>query len=351
LRFVSVAREFILLILFHLSILPRSLIFPYYRTMSDSATTSSYVTNATHPLKIAVVGAGAIGGYYGTCLALAGHDVRFLLRSDLEVVRRNGIRITTPHESFSVAVNAFASTAEIGPCDLVVIALKTTANGRFADLLPPLDNGTTNFLTLQNGMGNAEALATIFGKERVTAGLCFVCINRIASGIIENYQLGQIRFAEAVGAATERTRALAKLFAVSGSDCKTVDSLDKALWLKLCWNIPFNGIAVAAGGITTDQIAASPPLCAFALALMRELQEAAAKYGVAISERHIEAQLASIATMGAYKPSSLVDHLAGRPLEIDAIWGEPLRRGQAHGLPMGNLAALHNLLRHLSAKV
>ncbi|MDR3229320.1 MAG: 2-dehydropantoate 2-reductase [Puniceicoccales bacterium] len=307
------------------------------------------ICGEARPLKIAVVGAGAIGAYYGCRLAHAGHDVRFLLRSDLDAVRQNGFQITAPDLAFRLhTVQAFATTAEIGTSDLVIIALKTTANARFGELLPPLDNGKTIFLTLQNGMGNTEALAQLFGAERVTAGLCFVCVNRVAAGVIENYELGNIRFAEALGAATPRTRALVELFAPTGGDCKTVDSLERALWTKLCWNIPFNGLAIAGGGITTDRILASPPLRELVLGLTREVQAAAAAFGVQISDRHIESQISSAREMGAYKPSSLIDFLAGRPVETEAIWGEPLRRGQSKGVAMGRLECLFALLQHLT---
>ncbi|MDR1817899.1 MAG: 2-dehydropantoate 2-reductase [Puniceicoccales bacterium] len=320
---------------------------------------SAAICGEARPLKIAVIGAGAIGAYYGCALARAGHDVRFLLRSDLEAVRRDGFRVrifaggaagAALTDEFRIQpAAAFASTAEIGACDLVIIALKSTANDLFAKLLPPLDNGRTLFLTLQNGMGNAEQLAAIFGASRVAAGLCFVCINRVAPGVIENYQLGRIRFAEAAGTATARTHALAELFGVTGSECRVTDSLDKALWQKLCWNIPFNGLAIAAGGVTTDIIAGSAPLRELAEGLMREVQAAAGACGVEISDAHLAAQIPSVAGMGAYKPSSLIDYLAGRPVEVEAIWGEPLRRGEARGVAMGRLSALYSLLRYLTA--
>jgi 2-dehydropantoate 2-reductase len=128
-----------------------------------------------------------------------------------------------------------------------------------------------------------------------------------------------------------------------------VDSLERALWLKLCWNIPFNALSILGGGITTDRIIASPPLRELAETLMREVVSAAVAHDVELSEKHIAVQIATVATLGAYKPSSLIDYLAGRPLEVDSIWGEPLRRARAKNIPMPALVCVHALLRHLNS--
>jgi 2-dehydropantoate 2-reductase len=305
-------------------------------------------------LKIAVVGSGAIGIFYGAALARAGHEVHFLLRSDLDAVRKHGFRITapTPETSYHLSpVLAHATSAEIGPCDLVIVALKTTANSTLEQLLPPLDSSShTVFVTLQNGMGNVEPLSRMFGAERVVAGLCFVCVNRVAPGVVENYHLGHVQFAEVSGPARARTHEIAEMFNTSGATCKAMDSFARALWVKLSWNIPLNGLAIAAGGITTDVIAHSPALSNLALGLMREVAAAAALDGVTISEKHILSQIENLPEIGAYKPSSLIDYLAGRPVEIEAIWGEPLRWARAKGLEMGRLACLYELLRHLCTR-
>ena len=125
--------------------------------------------------RIAVVGSGAIGGYYGAKLAYYGRDVHFLMRGDLQPVRRFGLAIKSKSENIRVAkVNCYNSSEEIGPCDLVLIALKATANDALLELIPPLLHERTMLLTLQNGLGNEEFLSRHFGGERVLGGLCFV---------------------------------------------------------------------------------------------------------------------------------------------------------------------------------
>src|ERR1700733_12333578 len=127
------------------------------------------------PKSIAIVGAGALGSYYGAKLVRQGVEVRFLMRGDLEAVRREGLRVREQGEDWKVPAQAFGSTAEIGPVDLVVIGLKTTANADLEKLIPPLLHDGTLLLTLQNGLGNDELLAKHWGAERVLGGLCFVC--------------------------------------------------------------------------------------------------------------------------------------------------------------------------------
>lgn len=115
-------------------------------------------------MKIAVVGCGAVGSYYGAKLCRAGQDVSFLLRSDYDQVRRDGVTILSPTGDFNARPHCARSPQEIGVADLVLIGLKTTANDRFAALVPPLVGNATAVLTLQNGLGNEEALAKLFSR-------------------------------------------------------------------------------------------------------------------------------------------------------------------------------------------
>lgn len=302
--------------------------------------------------RIAIVGSGAIGTYYGTRLALAGGDVRFLLRGDYAAVRERGtLRVTLRdgvHELKPVQV--FRTTAEIGPVDLVIITLKTTANAALADLLPPLLGPDTAILTLQNGLGADEALAAQFGAERVMGGLAFIAVTRSGPGEVTCHHPGSLTLAEFGRRPVERTRQLGLRFEAAGVKNRIAANLLEARWRKLVWNIPFNGLAIARGGITTDKLCDDPALAAEVRELMREVQHAAAAFGFAIPDEFLKLQFDVTPPMGAYPPSSLVDYLAGREVEVDAIWGEPLRRAEAAGVAVPRLAALHAELRRLGSK-
>lgn len=301
--------------------------------------------------KIAVVGSGAIGLYYGMRLALGGANVRFLLRSDLETVRKRGSLLLRLEGGVRALrpVQAFGSTAEIGPVELVIVTLKTTSNGDLTALLPSLLGPRTAVLTLQNGLGADELIAAQFGPERVMGGLAFIACNRTAPGEVMCFHPGSLTIGEFARPPAERTRALAAQFEAAGVRTRVAGNLDSARWHKLIWNVPFNGLPIAAGGITTDVICADPALAGEVRALMSEVQAGAAGLGHSISDDFLLKQFEVTPGMGAYRPSSLVDFLAGRVLEVEAIWGEPLRRARTAGVDLPRLALLYALLRQLDS--
>ena len=196
-------------------------------------------------MKIAVVGCGAVGSYYGARLCRAGQEVHFLLRSDFEAVRQNGVAIRSPAGNFTVHPQCARTPDEIGVCDVVLIGLKTTANDQFPKLLPPLVGPQTAVVTLQNGLGNTEQLARLFPPEQILSGLCFVCLNRVEPGVIHHMKYGTIVLGEFQRRAGPRTQELAAMFRDASVPCKVTDNLAQAQWEKLVWNIPFNGLGVA----------------------------------------------------------------------------------------------------------
>jgi 2-dehydropantoate 2-reductase len=300
------------------------------------------------PLRIAIVGSGAVGCYYGARLAQGGHDVHFLLRNDLDFVRKNGLKIRSYLGDFSLPlVQAYATTAAIGPCDLVIVALKTTANSALAELIPPLLGPHTLLLTLQNGLGNEEALASLASAEQVLGGICFTCINRTAPGVIEHTAQGQIVLGEFVGSDQPRTQALAAAMQASGIEASVTPNLLWTRWKKLVWNIPFNGLAIVGGGISTDRIMASPALLETVAALMHEVIAAASAHGLVMEPNLCQTMIDSTYEIGAYRPSSMIDFREGRPVEWNAIWAEPLRRAQALSVACPRLEQLTQLLQFL----
>jgi 2-dehydropantoate 2-reductase len=300
-------------------------------------------------LKIAVVGSGAVGCYYGGMLAHAGCDVRFLMRADLSAVREKGLTIHTRGQTITLPqVAAFGTTEEIGPVDLVIIALKATANQSLEHSIPPLLHKTTALLTLQNGLGNEEFLATRWGEERTMGALCFVCLNRTAPGVIEHFDAGSISIGEFRRPASERARAVAEAFVGAGVEARAVENLVTERWRKLLWNIPFNGLSIAADA-TVDVVLADEGLRKLARDLMDESLDAARRLGHEIPDDFADWQIERSWSMGAYKPSSMIDWKAGRPVEVEAIFGEPWRQGVAAGALMPRTEMLYQLLRRLTA--
>jgi 2-dehydropantoate 2-reductase len=322
-------------------------------------------------MKVAVVGCGAVGSYYGAILSRAGQEVHFLLRSDFDVVRQKGVTIRSVKGDFHVQPRCARMPAEIGRCDLVLIALKTTANDQFPKLLPPLVGPQTAVVTLQNGLGNTEQLARLFAPEQVLNGLCFVCLNRLEPGVIHHLDYGLVELGEFQRPAGPRTQKLAALFQNAGVTCKVIDNLAQAQWEKLVWNIPFNGLGVAgtagykaltarhpplatrhASGpvLTTDQLLADARWEELLLELMMEVIRTARALGHDIPDSIADDRIARTRTMGAYKASTLLDFERRQPLELESMFLEPLRRALAAGVPVPRLTRLCEVLRQLDPK-
>ncbi len=289
--------------------------------------------------RIAIVGSGAVGGYYGARIA-RNHDVAFLMRSEFEVVRENGLRVKSVDGDFHLnPVSCFSSSSEIGKVDLVISALKATSNPSLPDLLAPLLHETTAILTLQNGLGNEDFLADHFPGRPVLGGLCFVCINRGEPGVIHHLAHGNVELGDYNGYGL--ADAVADLLTDAEIECKVLPDLGLARWRKLVWNVPFNGLSIAAGGIDVAQILADPQLLKRSKALMSEVIAAARTQGYEIDSEFVGTNIEWTQSMAAYQPSSLIDYLAGREVEVEAIWGEPLKRARSAGCQTPELEKLY----------
>jgi 2-dehydropantoate 2-reductase len=321
-------------------------------------------------MKIAVVGCGAIGSYYGARLWQSGHETHFLLRSDLEEVRRHGVRIQSVEGDFEARPFCAAKPEEIGVVDLVLIGLKTTANDRLGELLPPLVGPQTLIVTLQNGLGNEEKLAALFGSANILCGLCFVCLNRVAPGVIHHMAHGLVVLGEHGRRAQERTHRLVEMFKAARIPCRLTEDLAGAHWEKLVWNIPFNGLGVAAlagyealapgapmpatrpKGSTwpTDALLADERWTALLRELMVEVIASGRAEGHALADRLAEENLERTRVMGAYKASTLLDFEKGLPLEMESMFLEPLRRAQKAGVAAPRLQQMCAVLEWLAAR-
>jgi 2-dehydropantoate 2-reductase len=319
-------------------------------------------------MKIAVVGCGAVGSYYGAMLGRAGREIHFLLRSDFEAVRQIGVTIRSPAGNFTIHPQCAKTPEAIGLSDLVLIGLKTTANDQFPKLLPSLVGPHTAVVTLQNGLGNTEQLARLFSPEQILSGLCFVCLNRVDPGVIHHLEYGMIVLGEFQRRAGPRTHGLAAMFRDAGVPCKVTDNLARAQWEKLVWNIPFNGLGVAGAAgyevfatrhpspvtrhspgpvLTTDKLLADPRWEKLLRDLMLEVIAAAGALGFEIPVSYAEEQIERTRTMGAYRASTLIDFERHQPLELESMFLEPLRRAQKAGVPVPRLAVLCEVLQQL----
>ena len=281
-------------------------------------------------------------------------------------MKRHGLLIRSTQGDFRIHPKCARLPEEIGPCDWIIIALKTTANAEFARLLPALAGPKTAILTLQNGLGNEEQLARLFSVDQILGGLCFVCLNRLEPGVVHHIDHGRIVLGEFQRWPEPRTHEIAWCFRDAGVPCTVTHNLARAHWEKLAWNIPFNGLGVAGTAgfkaavtgcwsddqplkacLTTDKLLADEQWCGLLRELMLEVIAAARALGFDVPESIADKQIERTRTMGAYKASTLLDFERGLPLELESLFLEPLHQAQHVGCRVPRLEALCNLLVQL----
>ena len=298
-------------------------------------------------MRIGIIGSGALGLYYGAVLQRSGQDVHFLLRRDYRAINENGLHIYSAAGDFYLPqISGYQSPEEIGAVDLVIVGLKTISNHHLIKLVTPLVSENTAILTLQNGLGNEELLAAAFGAERVLGGVAFLCSNRGEPGSVHHLGEGKIILGEFSGGLTPRSQSLAKMFQTAGITCTVVSDLRRARWEKLVWNVPFNGLCALLGKDVTDLLN-HPPSKELVSDLMLEIISGANAQPL---EEQIDAPAFSqhmitfTENMDHYRPSMMIDREEGRPLELEAIYGIPLKQAATTGIKMPKIEMLYALL-------
>jgi 2-dehydropantoate 2-reductase len=303
----------------------------------------------------AIIGTGALGGYYGGKLQQAGLDVHFLLNSDYEYVNLNGLIVESPTGDFTLpCINAYNHTAKMPLCDVVIVALKTTHNYLLPKILPDVIKDDGVVLVLQNGLGVEQEVADIIGADRVIGGLCFLCSNKVAPGHIRHLDYGEIKLGEyapdyqAVGI-TERMRQIASDFDSTGIPILLAEDLLLARWQKLVWNIPYNGLSVVLDA-RTDELMADPDTRVLVEQLMQEVVAGAAACSRIISDSFIQKMLDYTVNMKPYRTSMKIDYDEKRSLEVETMFGNPLRAAQKAGVDLPKIAVLYQQLKFLDAR-
>ena len=302
----------------------------------------------------AVLGTGALGGLYGGLLANSGLDVHFLMRSDYDHVRQHGLRVDSPLGDFHLTKpNVYAKASELPKVDVVLVCWKTTQNEHLADALRAACHSKSIVLVLQNGLDVERAAVDCVGEDRVLGGCCFLCCNKIGPGHIHHLDFGRIAFGEysqaLSGSITERMQRLTADFTQAKINMQPTEDLLAMRWRKLMWNIPYNGLSVVLNA-DTHQIMSDPQASLLAEELMTEVRDAAAACGKQIEHSHIAKMLADTRKMVPYDSSMLVDYRQGRTMEVESIFGNPLRASIAAGYRPAKVEMLYRQLSFLNRK-
>lgn len=297
-----------------------------------------------------IIGTGAVGGFYGGLLQRAGSDVHFLLHSDYGHVCENGLVIDSVNGNFKLPrVQAYNDPCKMPQCDVVIVSLKTTSNDALMNLLPPLLKDDGLVLTLQNGLGSEETIAELVGADRIVGGLCFLCSNKVSPGHIRHLDYGLITIGEyrhdgQPGGITPRLKQLGEKLEQAGIPIRLEADLALARWKKLVWNIPFNGLSVVHNALT-DELITNEKTRTLCQTLMNEVATAAAICARPINPDFIKKMVTDTQKMKPYAPSMKLDYDQGKPLEIEAIYGAPIRAARAKGVAMPETEKLYQQLR------
>ncbi len=313
-------------------------------------------------MRIAVVGAGAIGGYLGARLSAAGEDVTFIARgANLAAIRAHGLRLIEEDGTQVLATRAQATEhpAEAGAHDLILLTLKAHQVGAIAPALQHLCHETTAIVTMQNGIpwwyfhkhgGEYEgkpvlsadpdgSIARNIDPARIIGSVVYPAANLIEPGVVQVVEGNRFSLGELDGTTTPRVQAIAACLIKAGFKAPITNDLRGEIWLKLLGNLSFNPIS-ALTHATLEDICRFAPTRSLAAQMMAEAQTIAGKLGVSF-KISIDKRIAGAERVGAHKTSMLQDIEQGRPIELEAVVGAVVELGQLTGTPTPAIGAVY----------
>jgi len=300
-------------------------------------------------VRILIAGTGGVGGYFGACLARAGHEVVFLARGkNLAALQSSGITVESIDGDFHLShITAVESVAGLDPVAVVLVTVKSYDTATIARQIAPLVGEDTVVLSLQNGIENESLLASELDLPPLMGAMTEIGAELVSPGIVRHVAEGTIVFGEMTGHESPRGRALAELFTAAGVRHRLSLEMPLMLWSKLSWNAAHN--AVTAITHTTAGAAAGIPATAEVLrAAMHEVVAVARAQGILLEPARVDTTIAfSRDHLGTLRTSMLQDLERGRRLEYDAINGAVIRFGETVGVPIPVNRTLYGLLAGL----
>ena len=323
-------------------------------------------------MKIAVVGAGAIGGYLGAKLALAGEQVSLIARgANLQAIQEHGLRLVLPdgREELARDVRGHSQPSAAGPHDLVLLTVKAHQLAPLAPELAQLCHEQTVLVTMQNGIpwwyfhkhgGPHEgrsvraadpdgSIARHIDPARVIGSVVYPAANLIAPGVIELVEGNRFSLGELDGASTPRIQAVSASLTRAGFRAPVIKDIRSEIWLKLWGNLSFNPLSALTHS-TLVQLCQYPPTRALSAAMMAEAEQIANRLGVELKVS-IERRIAGAEKVGEHKTSMLQDVEQGRPLELEALVGAVVELGELTATPTPNISAIYACIRLLAERL
>jgi 2-dehydropantoate 2-reductase len=301
-------------------------------------------------MRVAILGSGAVGGYYGARLSRAGHDVTFIARgAHLAAIRDRGLQIRSPLGDFVAKAPAEDDPSRIGPVDVVVVAVKAYDNPTALPLIAPMLGPETMVLTIQNGVDSARDVAAVGGESRTLGGTTYIATALEAPGVI--VQTGTHRrvvFGETFGPLprlTDRVQKLQQALAAADIQAEAVADGRVPVWEKFIFLAALAGFTGAAR-LPIGPVWADPVTQARFLDACSEIERVARAEGVPVAPDVVDRIPAYVQSIpGSMRSSLLIDLSQGKRIEVEALQGSVVRRGAQAGVPTPIMATLYAVLR------
>ena len=298
-------------------------------------------------MKIAVMGAGGVGGYFGGLLARGGHDVTFIARGQhLDAIRGNGLKVISTNDGeFTVRCGATADPAAAGEHELVIFAVKMYDNEHTMRLIQPLVGPATTVLTLQNGIDNGDLLADIFGPERVMIGSAYLEGRIDSPGVVTQGGPGAASFGERTPGITERGEMLLSVFQQAGWRVELLENMTGMLWKKFAYLSGSAGVC-AASGCTYGELRSIPETREVIRTAIAEALAVGEAAGAPLEPNSLEWSMSALDNFPATGMASLAKDFAdGRPVELEGLTGTVIRMGRQNNVPTPMNDAIYAVLK------
>ena len=297
-------------------------------------------------IKVLVIGAGAIGAFYGALLAKAGAEVSAVCRSDYDQVKQHGFIIDSHplgRWNFTPA-QVLKNVADFeGTADYILLCTKVVPGLDRVALIRPAVAENTAIVFIQNGVEIEQEIRGAFPDNEVVSGLAFICCNRVSPGEILHLAYGRLALGNLPDGVSSKTAQLCELFNQSGIECNATEDIVTGRWQKCVWNAPFNPLSVLSGGLPTLDILQTQEL--FVRSIMQEVCDIAAAAGHPLPDDIVNINIEHTYAMPPYKTSMLLDYENGQPMETEAILGNALRAAQRLGIAVPHLESVYALMK------
>lgn len=300
-----------------------------------------------------ILGAGAIGGFYGQALAIGGADVSVVCRSEYDIVKESGYQIlskTRGDTNFKPSqVLKTASDYQGGPPDYLIVTLKITKGVDRVALMRSVVGPATVIVLIENGVEIEQEIQAAFPNNEIISCLAFIQVSRLSPGVIRHFAYGDLTIGNFPSGVTTACKKLSEMLEVAEVKAPATEAVVNARWQKCVWNASFNPVSVLGGPVDTITLLNSPGGEQLIRDLMAEVSKIALSTGNRMPDELIDRYIAATKSAPPYKTSMALDKERGQAMEVEVILGNTVRAGRRAGIDIPKLESVYALMQALVA--